>query len=119
MRRNDTSASKLGIFQLATELREAPSLPGYAYNQLKYHQNWLNKHLKSPDILDELEHHRAISWFKPAAKVPLSHIWGIKTILEEAGYHIEIVKTRNPGHIIYEDGWQIVAKPERKDGKIR
>jgi len=37
----------------------------------------------------------------------------IKAILEEAGYHIEQIETRDPGVVIYEDGWQVVAKPKK------
>ena len=35
------------------------------------------------------------------------------TILQENGYVIDILKTSDPGTIIYEDGWQVVAKPKK------
>ena len=110
---NDTSASRLGLFQLAFELRDEGDLPAYLHDQLVKHLEWLKEHLKSPKILREEEHHRAISRFHPRAKEPLKRVRAIKAILEEAGYNIEQVETRDPGIVIYEDGWQVVAKPKK------
>lgn len=111
---NPESASMLGIFQLAFELRDRTDLPDYAYQELKKHIDWLRMHLESPAILKEDEHFRAISWFRSDAEAPLEHIWAIKAVLEEFGYHIDLIKTKDPGIVIYEDGWQVVAKPKRK-----
>lgn len=111
---NKTSASKLGIFQLAFALRDKEELPEYAQTQLQRHLSWLKMHLKSPAILREDEHHRAVAWFHPRADEPLKRIWAIKAILEDAGYHIDLIKTDEPGDIIYEDGWQVIAKPRSK-----
>ncbi len=107
------TASKLGIFQLAFELRENNALPQYAYDELQKNLSWLKMHLKSPEILNDDEHYRAIAWFKPEAHEPLKRIWAIKAVLEDYGYQIDMIKTREPGHVIYEDGWQVVAKPQR------
>ncbi len=113
LRQNDTSGSRLGLFQLAFELRDEGDLPPYLHEQLVLHLEWLKEHLKSPQILNEKEHHRAISWFQHRAKKPLEHVRAIKAILEDAGYNIEQIETRDPGIVIYEDGWQVVAKPRR------
>lgn len=108
------TSSKLGIFQLAFELRDGNHLPDYAYRSLNHHLLWLAANLKSPTELERDESYRAISWFKDNAEEPLRHIWSMKAILEEFGYRIDIVKTRDPGVVIYEDDWQVVAKPRRK-----
>ncbi len=104
----------MGIFQLAFELRDRGDLPVYAYDELQKNLTWLKMHLKSPSILKDDEHYRAIAWFKPTAHEPLKRIWAIKAVLEEFGYRIEMVKTDDPGQVIYEDGWQVIAKPHRK-----
>ncbi|MEM7283959.1 MAG: hypothetical protein AAF438_20275 [Pseudomonadota bacterium] len=113
LRQNDRSSSRLGIFQLAFEVLDEGLLPKHAECELLENLGWLRKHLKSPDILDADGHHRAISWFNPRAKEPLRRIRAIKAILEEVGYHIQQVETRDPGVVIYEDGWQVVAKPRK------
>ena len=86
----------------------------YAEEILIENLTWLKTHLKSPKILKENKSHRAISWFNPRAQEPLKRIRSIKAILEEFGYYIDQVSTRDPGIIIYEDGFQVVAKPARK-----
>jgi len=35
-------------------------------------------------------------------------------ILREYGVVIDQISTEKPGYVVYEDGWQIVAKPFRK-----
>lgn len=112
-RRNELSASKLGIFQLAFELRDEGDLTDYEESTLLANLAWLKMHLKSPKILKEDEHHRAIAWFHPRAQEPLKRIRAIKLVLEEHGYHIDQITTRDPGNIIYEDGFQVIAKPKR------
>ena len=113
-RQNSTSASKLGVFQLAFELRDYGDLPKYTEKELIENIEWLKMHLKSPKILEKPEHHRAIAWFHPRANEPIKRIRAIKTTLEEYGYHIDQISTRDPGVIIYEDGFQVIAKPRKK-----
>ena len=108
------TASKLGIFQLAFELRDGEETLDYTFKELQQHLNWLKANLKSPEILDEDGHHRAISWFKPATEEHIDRMWAIKAILEEFGYFIDVLKSDDPGNVIYEDGWQLVAKPHRR-----
>jgi len=108
------TASKLGIFQRAFELRDSHNLPSYAYDELQTNLAWLKMHLKSPNVLKDEKHYRAIAWFKSQAREPLRRIWAIKAVLEEFGYHIDMIKSATPGQIIYEDGWQVIAKPIRK-----
>ncbi len=112
-RRNETSSSKLGVFQLAFELRDEGDVPKYLEAELLKNIQWLREHLKSPDVLDDAAHHRAISWFKPSAKEPIRRVRAIAAILNEHGYSIEQVQTRDPGVVIYEDGHQIIAKPNK------
>jgi len=112
-KQNSNSASKLGIFQLAFELRDSGELPSYLEQVLLKNLKWLKEHLKSPSILKQSGHHRAISWFHPRAKEPIKRIREIKSILEEFGYHIDQISTKDPGVVIYEDGFQVVAKPKK------
>lgn len=74
------TASMLGMFQLAFELRDWPDLPAYAHEELTTNLSWLKMHLKSPKLLKDDEHFRAISWFKPEAHEPLKRIWAIKAV---------------------------------------
>ena len=106
--------SKIGIFQLAYELKYSSVTSEYDDRQIRRDLNWLEMHLDAPSVLDKEQHFRAICWFKDAAREPLKRIWSMKRILEEYGYWIDVVKSERPGNIIYEDGWQVVAKPRRR-----
>ena len=112
-KKNERADSNLGIFQMAFGLRDSEKLEKHFEKELIENIEWLKMHLKSPQELNEEEHFRAISWFHPRAKEPIKRVRRIKTILEEHGYIIDTLKTDDPGIIIYEDGWQVIAKPRK------
>lgn len=99
---------------MAFELRDSEILEEHFTAELVKNIEWLKMHLKSPQILKEEENFRAIAWFHPRAKEPIKRIRRIQTILEEHGYIIDTIKTDDPGIIIYEDGWQVIAKPRKQ-----
>lgn len=72
-------------------------------------------HLKIPACLRERGNERAICWFKPEARIPIAYAWDMVAVLRERGHHVEMLKTAEPGTLLYEDGWQIVAKPLARD----
>lgn len=74
---------------------------------------WFNDHLQLPPPLRSSQNERALSWFKPSAQKPLRHMWSLVSILRAHGLHVDVLKTDDPGIILYEDGWQVVAKPGR------
>jgi len=113
-RQDDNSHRPSGVFVALYELRDSNKLEPYDEMELNKHLNWLKMHLKSPDCLRVDDNERAISWFHPRAKEPIRHIRAIVVILREYGVVIDQVTTSQPGTVIYEDGWQVVAKPSRK-----
>ncbi len=110
---NCGTSNKRGIFQLAYELKHASSTAHYDDQQLRKNLTWLETHLQVPSVLEKGTHYRAICWFKDAAHEPLKRIWAIKFLLQEYGRTVDLIATRKPGYILYEDGWQIVAQPFR------
>lgn len=110
---NEGTPSKLGIFQIAFDVRDAPSTSLYDANEISRHIDWLKMHLRSPEILRRNENVRAICWFKDTAHEPMKRIWAIKPYVEAYGHYIDVIKTWTPGKIIYENGWQVAAKPWR------
>ena len=110
---NAGTASRLGVFQLAFLVRDAVDTMPSARDEIVRNLEWLKVHLHSPEILRDPQHYRAICWFKDTAREPMKRIWAIKPFLENHGYWIDVVTSRNPGNLLYEDGWQIVATPWR------
>ena len=109
--------SQRGIFQLAYQLKHSPEIYPYDDRELRKNLLWLDTHLKAPDVLDKPKHYRAIFWFKDGAIEPLKRIRAIKFVLEQYDIWVDQVTTTNPGYIIYQDGWQVAAKPFRNGKK--
>ena len=115
--KNERTNTYLGIFQIAYELRDSDKLEKHHEKELLKNIQWLKTHLKNPKELNIEENYRAISWFSTKAHEPMKRIRSIKVILEEHGYIIDTIKSKDPGIVIYEDGWQIVAKPRKTHNK--
>jgi hypothetical protein len=54
---------------------------------------------------------RGISWYKDTAKEYIQKTYELKRIYEEHDMYVEVLTTTNPGFIVYEDEFQIVAEP--------
>ena len=86
-----------GVFMAVHKLPENNEVTPYHLEELERHLSWLRMHLKSP-----------------RAKEPITRVRAMVEILREYGVVIDQVSTEKPGYVVYEDGWQIVAKPFRK-----
>ena len=111
------SHRKTGILVAANEVRDDGSLPVDEHRKLRELLEWFNRHLPEPKPLDDDGNARALSWFKPGAKVAIRQMWALKALLDAYNFHVEVHKTSDPGTIIYEDDLQVVAKP-RKGQKV-
>jgi hypothetical protein len=108
----DTDSTRnLGILVAAHELRDEGNISKDEHEVLRKALKWFNEQLSIPKILEDQEHRRAISWFKPDAREPIRRMWELAELLKYHGIEIEIHKTNDPGIVIYEDGWQVIAKP--------
>jgi hypothetical protein len=113
-RRDAESHSPQGVFQAAIELRDAGELEPYEEEWLERDLGWLRMHLPSPDCLRDEGNHRAICWFKPGARAAIDKVRGIVALLQSRGLVVQMVTTAAPGTVVYEDKWQVVAKPPRR-----
>jgi hypothetical protein len=112
--RDSSSHSAKGVFQAAMEMRDEGHLESHEEDWLERELSWLRMHLPSPECLRDEGNERAICWFKPDAKRAIEKVRGIVALLETKGHHVVMVTTDDAGTIIYEDKWQVVAKPRRK-----
>lgn len=77
---------------------------------------WLEKELPVPSKFsrkknDSHKNTHGISWLKPEAENAIRHFWVIKDILENNGFPVDVIKSKRPGYVVYEDDYQIVAEP--------
>ncbi|NJB79587.1 hypothetical protein GGR65_002637 [Xanthomonas sp. 3376] len=38
-------------------------------------------------------------------------MWQLKTLLDMHGHHVNVLRTSDPGTVVYQDDWQVIAKP--------
>jgi hypothetical protein len=105
------SGVREGIFVAAHRLRDEGDMPAYQRDQLRSLLEWFNEYLPSPTPLRKAWNRTAISWFKCDSKDSISRVWALVHILEDNGIVIDKITTEQPGYVIYEDRWQVVARP--------
>ena len=106
------SGRPTGILVAAHALRDSNRVSIEDEAWLREYLSYFNQHLKIPPNLKDDKNRRAISWFKEGSGI-IDRVWNLKVFLEEQDIFIDVVTTREPGAVIYEDGHQIVAKPNR------
>jgi hypothetical protein len=107
------SGRPTGIFVAAHQLRDSNGISVADEKWLRDYLSYFNEHLKIPACLKSSEHRRAISWFKEGSKM-IDRVWTLKAFLEEQDIFIDVITTRDPGTVVYEDGHQVVARPMGK-----
>ena len=107
--------SRLGLFQALNEAQGSDHAPDWALAALAEIQHWFGKNLAVPTRFERGRWRRpgqpALSWFKTTANEHIRRMQELKTALEACGVHVEVLNTREPGVIIYEDEFQITAEP--------
>lgn len=112
------SGKREGIFQAAYRLRRSGALMEYEETRLADALRWFDMHLEKPDRLTRSRSpHReakAICWFKAGAAEHLARIREVQQILDGYGIAVEMMVSRRPGYVVYEDDVQVAACPFRE-----
>jgi len=112
------SGRRCGVFQAAYGLRRSGALTGYDDARLTEALWWFDAHLAKPARLSRTRRPncaaRAICWFKPAAAEHLARIREVRHILDAYGIAVEMITSRRPGYVVYEDDHQVAAFPFRE-----
>lgn len=113
--KDEHSDQRQGILIASALLSDSGQLYPYEEDRLKQVRGWFNQNLEKPESFTRSSSHntinKAISWFKDTATECISRMYDIKAILEAHGYFVDVIKTDNPGYIVYEDKYQITAEP--------
>lgn len=102
-----------GVFAAAYRLRDSGSLSEYEREEIRGQLRWFEDRLPEPTSFARASQKKGISWFKADAKECISRIWSIIAILKEHSLSIKKITTTQPGFVVYEDEFQIVAEPFR------
>lgn len=108
----DGQRTRLGLFQALDHARQSDQSAPWALQEINEINGWFSDNLAVPT---RFERHRdgqsALSWFKPSANDHITRMYALKAALETCGVHVDVVTSRAPGLIIYEDEHQIAAEP--------
>jgi hypothetical protein len=99
-----------GIIAEARLLRDDGQLERYEAEWLEETYEWLNENLPCPPFSSSRWSREAVSWFKDDAGKAIERMWGIVSLLREHGLQVRLLRSRNPGKIIYEDQYQVVVE---------
>lgn len=107
--------SRLGLFKAIDEAVESEHAAGWAIAEARELSAWFNANLSIPTVFSTGGHsgfgQPGLSWFKPVATEHIRRMHRLKVALEECGIHVEVLTTREPGLIVWQDQFQIVAEP--------
>ncbi len=100
---------ELGIFAALNELERECRLTEAEQDRVQEVFGWFNKNLRVPSLREE--HWRARFWFWNSAQEMIGRLWEVVAILRHCDVPVELVKTNDPGTIVYGDQHQVAAIP--------
>lgn len=107
--------SRLGLFKAIDEAVESEHAESWAIVEARQQAAWFNANLAIPKAFSAGGHRGfgqpGLSWFKPTATKHIQHMHALKLALEACGIHVEVLTTRDPGLIVWQDDHQVVAEP--------
>jgi hypothetical protein len=108
--------SRLGLFQARDVAIDNPHSPDWALALMVETLEWFGDNLAAPTILRRggrrsATAQDALCWYKAEAAQHIARMHDFKNALEACGVHVEVLRTRDPGFILYEDDHQIAAEP--------
>jgi hypothetical protein len=102
---------QLGVLRFAGRVLEWQKTTYDDERVLRDLVRWFNQNLTAPARLDKVA---AIFWFKPQVAGE-TELWGklieLVRLLLKYRYRVEVVTTKRPGKIVYDDATQIAAVP--------
>ena len=103
-----------GVIQEAGDLKDAGRLEPYEIAWLLSTYAWLNANLPVPPFERSRWSDAVVCWFKADAGEPLRKMWELASLLEEHGRPVRVLRSRNPGKVVYEDDYQVVVEEWRQ-----
>ena len=103
-----------GIVTEARLLRDSGGLDQHEAERLEEVYEWLNAHLPCPPFSSSGWSREAVTWFKDGAGEPVRRLWEITSMLKNHGVPVRLLRSTNPGKVLYEDSFQVVVEEWRQ-----
>lgn len=98
-----------GIINDAESLRLRGDLTAEEAQHLDEVHAWLNNNLPVPPFKKSRWPKTAVAWFKDDAGESVRRMWDLIAILREHGVAVRMLKSKDPGKVLYEDDYQVVV----------
>jgi hypothetical protein len=105
--------SLTGLIAEARLLRDRDDLDQYQIAWLEDTYDWFNEYLPCPPFSSSTWPRDAVSWFKDDAGESIRRMWELAALLQQHGIPVRMLRSANPGKILYEDAFQIVVEEWR------
>ncbi|MBR7833984.1 hypothetical protein KDL01_11960 [Actinospica durhamensis] len=107
-----------GVFGLVNGLHKRGELTPEQAEFRRVGNAWYHAHLSdpgalAPEVYDRALHPRSSAWFKESAVEMIEQVAGYLEILDAHGVAWELVRSTDPGEILYEDVHQVIAEPRQ------
>ena len=99
-----------GLFAEARLLRERDVLTAEEDARLANVYEWFQAHVPVPPFSSGNFPKDAVAWFKAEAREPVSRMWDIVALLREHGVEVRLLRSANPGRVVYEDPVQVLIE---------
>lgn len=109
------SGRRRGVLHAAARLRESDQVSATDRQHLRDLADWFEEHLERPTTfaISSRPHAKAqaLSWFKHTAVRHIARMREFAQILGTYGVVVEVIRTRRPGYVVFEDEYQVTAYP--------
>ena len=107
---NESHRLLTGLVTEARMLRDSGALASYEIELLEATYEWLNRHLPCPPFSSAGWSRDAVSWFNDSATDAIKQMRQLAVLLESHGLLVRMLRSENPGKILYEDRFQVVVE---------
>ncbi|MGY3453270.1 hypothetical protein [Bradyrhizobium sp. USDA 4353] len=121
----DTGVAE-GIFREAYRLRDDPNTSLQDRSELQTLLAWLEENLAVPRRFNRTTskgYYRrrtaSVSWLKSTAAEHVAKMHELGRVLARSGVSVSQIRTDRPGYVIFEDEYQVVAEPFRREPEGR
>jgi hypothetical protein len=98
-----------GVLAESRFLRDREQLTQEEEARLAEVYEWFNQNVPVPPFDEGRFPRDAVAWFKHDADEPVNRMWDIVALLREHGVVVRLLRSDNPGRVLYEDQVQVVV----------
>lgn len=114
----DARGRYVGVFGLVNTLARQGRLTTEQERFRRLNNDWYDAAYPDPatvdpTVYDETVNPGATAWFKPTSIALIDRVAGYLDVLAAHGVRCGRVESTDPGHIVYEDPYQIVVVPAK------